>query len=419
MLTIQQLREKRNDLAKQARNILEDNKTEAKLTKEQRDQVEAIYSEIEDCDYRIQNLNRLLDNPTPIVPGAVASGDAERQLKAAKSVFRAWANRGEEGVAALIAQSPELYSGFSGNIQAAATSPGSAGGFIIPTILVPELLTRLKDFGGMREWADVMSMNSGEPFNWPTMDDTSNVGELLGENATANDSDVVFGTVAIGAFKYSSRAIPVSIELLQDSAIDVDAVVLSALATRIARIQNTHFTTGTGTGQPMGAITAAAVGKLGATGQTTSITYDDLVDLEHSIDPAYRKMGCKFQFHDNTLRTLRKLKDTGGRPIWLPQAQGSLKDGAPATILNYPYIINQDVPTMAANAKSILFGHGGKYKIRDVMNVTLYRFTDSAYMKKGQVGFLAFSRADGRCIDATGNTAASADAFKVYQNSAT
>ncbi len=284
---------------------------------------------------------------------------------------------------------------------------------------MPELLTRLKDFGGMREWADVMSMNSGEPFNWPTMDDTSNVGELLGENATANDSDVVFGTVAIGAFKYSSRAIPVSIELLQDSAIDVDAVVLSALATRIARIQNTHFTTGTGTGQPMGAITAAAVGKLGATGQTTSITYDDLVDLEHSIDPAYRKMGCKFQFHDNTLRTLRKLKDTGGRPIWLPQAQGSLKDGAPATILNYPYIINQDVPTMAANAKSILFGHGGKYKIRDVMNVTLYRFTDSAYMKKGQVGFLAFSRADGRCIDATGNTAASADAFKVYQNSAT
>jgi HK97 family phage major capsid protein len=426
MLTIQQLRDKRNDLAKDARNLVE-NKGEAKWTAEDQAKIDALYADIDDCESKIKALERALniENAGAVVvpPGAhiVDSATAEqaRQRQLAKNVFRAWANGGVEAAQRLVAEKPEAYAAFAPGIQAAATSPGSAGGFTIPTILVPELLTRLKDYGGMREWADVMSMSSGETLAWPTMDETAEEGELLAENATAADSDVVFGTVGIGAYKYSSKAVPVSIELLQDSAVDVDGIVLSALATRIARIQNKHFTIGTGTGQPMGAITAAAVGKLGATGQTVSVTYDDLVDLEHSIDPAYRKLGCAFQFHDLTLRTLRKLKDSGGRPIWLPQAQGSMKDGAPATLLNYPYIINQDVAQMAANAKSILFGHGRKYKIRDVMAVTMYRFTDSAYMKKGQVGFLAFARSDGRCVDATGGTAASAQAFKVSQNSAT
>ncbi|MNJ81282.1 Phage capsid family protein [compost metagenome] len=67
---------------------------------------------------------------------------------------------------------------------------------------------------------------------------------------------------------------------------------------------------------------------------------------------------------------------------------------------------------MAASAKSILFGDFNRYKIRDVMQVLLFRMTDSAYTKKGQVGFLAFLRSGGRLMDVGG-------ALKYYQNSAT
>src|SRR3546814_1871356 len=42
---------------------------------------------------------------------------------------------------------------------------------------------------------------------------------------------------------------------------------------------------------PNGLITAATVGKTGTTGQTLTVIYDDLVDLEHSVDPAYREGG--------------------------------------------------------------------------------------------------------------------------------
>jgi HK97 family phage major capsid protein len=67
---------------------------------------------------------------------------------------------------------------------------------------------------------------------------------------------------------------------------------------------------------------------------------------------------------------------------------------------------------MAANAKSILFGDLKSYWIRDVMDVSLVRFGEK-YMDAGQVGFVAFSRHDGKFINAGGNQIA------YYQNSAT
>src|SRR3546814_16862749 len=80
-----------------------------------------------------------------------------------------------------------------------------------------------------------------------------------------------------------------------DSSIDGESFVRSRLGTLLGRITNKHCTTGTGGSQPNGLITAATVGKTGTTGQTLTVIYDDLVDLEHSVDPAYREGGnCSF-----------------------------------------------------------------------------------------------------------------------------
>jgi HK97 family phage major capsid protein len=45
------------------------------------------------------------------------------------------------------------------------------------------------------------------------------------------------------------------------------------------------------------------------------------------------------------------------------------------------------------------------------MEVTLFRFTDSVFTRKGQVGFLAWMRSGGQMIDV--------NAVKFYANSAT
>jgi HK97 family phage major capsid protein len=250
--------------------------------------------------------------------------------------------------------------------------------------------------------------------NWPTCDDTSNTGELVAENAAAASQDAAFSTVGLNVYKFSSKVVTVPFELLQDSQINIDALVVDLLAERLGRVQNTYFTTGTGSSQPKGIVTAAASGKTGTTGQTSTVIYDDLVDLIHSIDPAYRQGGkLSWMMNDASVKVIRKIKDGQSRPIFVPGYETGVPGGAPDTLLGYDLVVNQDVATMAANAKSILFGRLGNYRIRDVMSATLFRFTDSAYTKNGQVGFLAWMRAGGNLIDLSGAT------VKYYANSAT
>jgi HK97 family phage major capsid protein len=297
------------------------------------------------------------------------------------------------------------------NAQSAGTN--SAGGFLVPATTVAQLLVELKAYGGMRSVAQILQTASGESMSWPTVDDTSQTGELIAENAAANNQDATFGNVSLVPYKFSSKVFAVSYELMQDSAIDVVGIVNSLAATRIGRIQNTFFTTGTGTAQPRGAVTASAVGKTGATGQTTSVIYDDLVDLEHSVDPAYRANGCSWMMNDSSLKVLKKLKDSQNRPLWLPGLSGLDGPVGQPSLMGYGYAINQDMANMAANAKSILFGAFGQYVIRDVMSMLMFRFDDSAYAKNGQVGFLAWLRSGGNFV------ASSNSSLKHYANSAT
>ncbi|BDV33932.1 phage major capsid protein [Methylocystis iwaonis] len=296
-----------------------------------------------------------------------------------------------------------------------AEGSGATGGVMVPTTVMPTALEALKAFGGMREAATQIATSQGNPLSWATYDDTGAEGEVVAENATASDDDINFGSVTIGATKFSSKTIPVSIEILQDANVNVEQLVTNAILKRLARGQNRKFTTGTGANEPKGVITACALGETAATGNTTSVPYVSLLNLYHSVDPAYRSdPSCRWMFNDNTLKKLKTLVDGAGRPLWLPALSGAF-DGAegPATLLGKPYIINQHMADMAADAKSIAFGAFGKYLIRDVMAMQVFRFTDSVYVKKGQIGFLAWARADGNMIDAT-NTS-----IKYFKNSAT
>jgi HK97 family phage major capsid protein len=110
-------------------------------------------------------------------------------------------------------------------------------------------------------------------------------------------------------------------------------------------------------------------------------------------------------------RVVRKIKDTSGRPIWAPSYEGGISVGTPDLLLGYPVFLNNDIAVPAASAKSIAFGNFDRYMIRDAMEMTMFRFDDSAYMKLGQVGFLAWARTGGNLLDV--------NAVKLYVHSAT
>ncbi|WP_025917678.1 phage major capsid protein [Herminiimonas sp. CN] len=288
---------------------------------------------------------------------------------------------------------------------------GSEGGYTVQTEIVKQVADALKAFGGMRSVAETIQTAQGNPMSYPTSDGTGEIGEIIGENTPATALDPAFGTLPLNVYKFSSKIIAIPFELLQDSAIDVEAFINARIVTRLGRIGNLKFTVGSGSGEPTGVVTAVGVGKTGITGQTVTVIYDDLIDLQHSVDPAYRENG-KFMMHDSTVKYIRKLKDVNGRPLWVPDYDGGIAGGKGGTLAGSEVVLNQQMPVMAANAKSILFGDFSYYKIRDVMAMNLFRFTDSVYASKGQVGFLAWMRSGGNWIDVGG-------AVKAYQNSAT
>lgn len=281
-----------------------------------------------------------------------------------------------------------------------STTTGSEGGFTVDTQVADSVISALKAYGGMRQVSTVISTSGVGLISFPTSDGTAELGEWVAQNAEAADLDVAFGTVGLPVHKAGSRVVTVPIELLQDSNVDIEAYVQGRLVERLGRVTNLGFTVGTGTGQPTGIVPAATIGVTAAnsTSQVTAVTYDSLVNLQHSVDPAYRN-NAGWMFNDTTLRELRKIKDGSERPIFVPGYETGNPAGAPDRLLGAPITINQDVANMAASARSILFGDFSGYYIRDVMGVTMYRFTDSAFTKRGQVGFLAWMRSGGNLVD--------------------
>jgi len=272
---------------------------------------------------------------------------------------------------------------------------GTSGAQWIPEGFVRQLELSLLAFGGMRQTSSVIRTATGNDLPWPTVNDTANAGQLLNDNAAdAVTPDPTVGAITFKAYKYSSNIVKVSIELLQDTGFDLQGTLAQMLGERIGRITNTHFTTGDNTAKPQGITVAASTGVTTASG--TAIAADELFDLVHSVDPAYRSQpGAGFLMNDSTLKALRKLKDSQNQYLWNP----GLTAGQPSTLLSYPVTVNQDMASIAVNNKTIAFGALRKYYIRDVMNIT-FRRLDERYADEHSVGFVAISRHDGRMLDA-------------------
>jgi HK97 family phage major capsid protein len=409
------LREQRNLKAREANEINAKYAADVRMPAVEAEKLDAVLANIEAIDNEISREQRIAQ---------LAMENPQAQHEAAMNVAtRAGASKSDEGAAlramltgGLSALSAEQRSAMAARVNpdiraAMSTTTGSEGGYTVATEFSRALLQAMKYEFSVRSVASNIQTSTGAQMLFPTTNATAEEGEIVGQNGSVSLGETTFGQASLDVYKYSSKSIALPFELLQDSMFDIEAYIQTLLRLRLGRIQDKHHTIGTGSGQPTGIVTAAGAGKVGATGSTTSVAYDDLVDLEHSIDPFYRGAG-KYMMADSTLKALRKLKDGQNRPIFVPGYETGNPGGAPDRLLGREIVINQNVAAMAANAKSILFGDFSKYLVRDVMDTTLFRMTDSAYTLKGQVGFVAFCRSGANMVDVGG-------AIKYFQNSAT
>ena len=290
-----------------------------------------------------------------------------------------------------------LRAGAAGKEVRAQTTSAAAGGYTVPTELSNKIIASMKAWGPMydEDICTTITTSGGNPIDIPTIDDTGvPVAQHTEAGAVTDDggSDAVFGKKTLNAFAYDTEWVKFSWELAQDSIFNFETLLGDLLGQRLGRRANTELTVGDGAGDPSGIVTGSTKGKDAAA--AAAVTYDEIIDLVHSVDPAYRQSPkVRFMFNDLTLGALRKLKDGEGRYIW---TNGDVAGGVPASIAGYRYSINQAMDNIATGKKSILFGDFGKYFVRKVGGIVLFvareRFAPD-------IGLLGLVRLDGKLGD--------------------
>lgn len=272
------------------------------------------------------------------------------------------------------------------------------GGYLVPVLLQNEIIKLMKDYSGILQIGRIRYTATGAQITFPSRNTTGRAAVLTAENAAAAIQDITYTQVVMDAYKYTD-ALKISLELLQDAEFDMNAEFLEAFGESFGRAANTSLTTGTGSSQPNGIVTAAAAGVTAAS--ATAFTLGEVIDLSHAVDPAYRNSpSCGYMMNDTILASIKKLSLAAtnmGAGTWQP----SFRDGAPATINGFPYWINQGMSSaLTTGQKIMLFGDYNKYNIRMTRDMTIMR-NDFSAMSTFEVAFYGYARWDGELFDTT------------------
>jgi HK97 family phage major capsid protein len=415
-MTLKEMQEKREKLVADARAALSEitSNTDESRTAELEQRHDAIMTEFDQLERNItreqrtakleQEATERRERQRPIGPDTEARGQAEDGQVEYRDVFYKFLAEGGDPSALTVEERSILRSGTNkdGDIEQRMQTAGTttAGGFTVPTELANFIIKAMKATGPMYD-GDVVTdvtTSGGNPIKIPTIDDTSKSGARRDEGGAITDDggeDVVFGQKALDAYVFDTEFLRISMELLADSAFNVESLIGGLLGERLGRIANRELTTGDGVGDPNGIATASGLGITAAA--IAAITFDEIMNLEHSVDPAYRASAkCAYMLNDSTLLAVRKLKDSEGRYIW--QA-GNVQQGVPAQLNGRRYHINQGLDSLAAAKKVMLFGDFAQYFVRKVGSPVIGVLRERFWPDLGMAGLIRF---DGEL----GNTAA-------------
>jgi HK97 family phage major capsid protein len=394
-----ELREKRAQLIAQMEDINKRSDAGGLLSSEDQQQFERLDQEQERLKVAAEREERMADFAAQKEARNVKTDQKPNGEKDAKKEYRAaFARMMRAKKAGDVSREDEKILKEYRGTDTQKTSTTTLGGFLVPEEFSNELEKYQLQFGGMLDAARVIMTGSGADLPWPTVNDTATTGAIITEGTADTVSDLTFASKTLSAYTYTSKVIKVSWELMQDSFFNLENLIAEIAGERLGRALNAHFTTGTGSSQPNGVVTASTLGKTAAS--ATAITRDELVDLLHSVDPAYRMSpNARWMFNDSTLSAIKKLSfgSADDRPLWQP----GIQVGEPDRLEGFAYTINQDMASIATGNKTILFGDFSKYVIRMVNGIELVVLRER-YADERVNGFFAYQRADGELI----NTAA-------------
>ena len=377
-MTIMELMQKRAKVWEKAKAFVEAHETEnGTLSAEDNAAYMKMEQEIEDLtaaidrQQRAEQMEQRLSAPTnaPLTgrpgsgaAGAGKTGRASDEYKAAmigafRSNFRNVSNILQEGVDA-------------------------DGGYLVPEEYDRRLIDVLEEENIMRSLGTKITTSGQHKINIAA---TKPAASWIEEGGALTFGDATFAQIFLDAYKLHV-AIKVTEELLYDNAFNLENYIITQFGRALANAEEDAFLNGDGTGKPLGLFAETGGGTVADT-LTAAVKSDDLISLVYALKRPYRRK-ASFILNDQTLASLRKLKDNNGAYIWQPSYQA----GEPDRLLGYTVHTSAYAP-----ADAIAFGDYSYYNIGD-RGTRSFAELKELFAGNGMVGFVAKERVDGKLV---------------------
>lgn len=376
---IKHMHEERAKAYESAKEILDRAANESRsLDATERESVDRAFAHMDELKARIDDMRSLAEREAEIAKAVEVHGEARTVTEVAV------AERDDNDVLRSLARG-EMR---SYNFEKRDVTKGSTGS-PVPTSFYDQVILLAREVGPMLRVSTVLNTAGGEKLQIPSLSAYS-TGTITTEGNTIGDSDPTFNAfVELEAYKYSFLT-QVSTELLEDSAVDISALMATQVGNALGYAVNAALTTGDGSNKPKGVVAAAGSGVAGTT-TGGLFTYGDLVELIYSTDAAARALpGFAVMASTSAIVDMRTLTDGAGNFVFSPTLDAATAD----RVLGYPLIENPAMAAVGTSAKSVIAGHMPSYFVRQVGGIRLDRSDDYAFAD-GLVTFRATFRVDG------------------------
>lgn len=197
-------------------------------------------------------------------------------------------------------------------------------------------------------------------------------------------TSVELGGYLAGALTLIGRSVE------NNGAFSVTDFIVQQMAEEIAAWLEGQLLSGTGTSQAQGALNTTNV--LTAAG-ATAITGDELIGLQASVKQVYQASAC-WTMHPTTFTAIKKLKDANNRYLLQDDITGEI----PFRLLGKPVFLSDNMPEMAAGAKTVLYGDysGLSVNLREDISIEVLR---EKYATQHAIGVVSWFEFDSRVTD--------------------
>lgn len=275
--------------------------------------------------------------------------------------------------------------------RAAAMNTGtnSEGGFVVNSELVKEIIKELKDRSDVYKFFDATTIKGDTKIPKKTSSGTAN---WVDENSEQDPTGSIPNLTLVELKQHRLyRESAITQQMLNSQEIDLKAFIIDDVAESMIDAVEAAIFTGTGTKQPTGLLSGITK-KISLEARGT-ITFDDMKKCKAKLKKAAWKK-AKWFMHSDTLLVLDLIKDSQGRPLLQPD----LTEETGYKILGIPVEVTDAMPSITdTGAKCIIaLATPNAYHTNTQKTMALHVYNDSAYIRKGLVGYGADLYMDGK-----------------------